>query len=86
MPAFFCTVSGVRIVAPGVSKDVDPEMGHDECREIDGDLVIKPADGWASVPGAGIPKPEAEPQSAEPPAEQPKNDKPARAGGNKERA
>ncbi len=27
--AFFCTVSGEQIVAPGLSKSVDPVNGHD---------------------------------------------------------
>lgn len=27
--AFFCTKTGVRIVAPGVSKEVDPVNGQD---------------------------------------------------------
>lgn len=32
-PAFFCTETGVRIVAPGKSKSVDPVNGVDEYRE-----------------------------------------------------
>ncbi len=31
--AFFCAKTGVRIVAPGVSKAVDPENGQDEYTE-----------------------------------------------------
>lgn len=30
MNAYFCEKTGVRIVAPGVSKAVDPEKGHAE--------------------------------------------------------
>lgn len=30
---FFCSQTGVRIAGPGVSKDVDPENGHDEVVE-----------------------------------------------------
>ena len=49
MPAHFCSVSGVRIAAPGVSKKIDPANGQDEFNEelpsapkADGDK--KPAD------------------------------------------
>ncbi len=31
MSVFFCKETGVRIVAPGVSKSVDAIAGHDEC-------------------------------------------------------
>lgn len=33
MPAFFCEKSGLRLVAPGVSKLVDPINGVDEFKE-----------------------------------------------------
>jgi hypothetical protein len=33
--AFFCTVSGARIAAPGVSKAVDPVNGQDEYSEAE---------------------------------------------------
>jgi len=39
MPAYFCTKSGARIVAPGVSKAVDPVNGQDECTADDDEHV-----------------------------------------------
>lgn len=38
--AHFCTQTGARIAAPGVSKAVDPENGHDEIIEVDGEEVV----------------------------------------------
>lgn len=49
MPAFFCTKTGVRIIAPGICKDVDPVNGQDVYREseaapsVDDDKTTKPA-------------------------------------------
>lgn len=41
MPAYFCTATGARIAAPGVSKAVDPTNGQDEVIEAeDGSLRI----------------------------------------------
>jgi len=39
MPAYFCTKTGARIVAPGVSKAVDPVNGHEECTADDDEHV-----------------------------------------------
>ncbi len=56
MPAYFCEKTGVRIVKPGVSKSVDPVNGHDECLEIDGQIVLvselgkQPAQATESAP------------------------------------
>lgn len=41
--AFFCTKTGVRIVAPGVSKEVDPVNGQD--------VYVAPASESAKGPG-----------------------------------
>lgn len=70
MNAHFCSKTGVRIVAPGVSKAVDPENGQNECLEgPDGKLVVvepKPEKGSkkpkeeqpASAEAGSEPKPE----------------------------
>ena len=69
MAAYFCEKTGVRIVAPGMSKDVDPVNGKDECREFKGEIVLKPAGGWDLLDSAFAPKAET-------------SEKPARAGSN----
>lgn len=46
--AYFCTVTGARIVAPGVCKAVDPVNGQDECNE--GDPEPKPRGKSADAP------------------------------------
>jgi len=41
MPAYFCTKTGARIVAPGVSKAVDPVNGQEECTADDEHVKTK---------------------------------------------
>jgi hypothetical protein len=57
--AFFCKESGARIVAPGVSKRIDPEAGANEVIELeDGTLkVVFPAPQKSEpAKGTGAPK------------------------------
>lgn len=65
--AFFCTKTGVRIAAAGVSKAVDPEKGHAEVVDVDG--VEVPVEAPAKAKGKG-------PKADAPPAEPPKGDAP----------
>jgi len=75
MPAHFCTVTGARIVAPGVSKAVDPEHGHDECVEMEnGPARIVPQPGSELAP---TPEPTTESKADAPKASA---DKPAKSG------
>jgi hypothetical protein len=62
--AFFCTQSGARIAAPGVSKAIDPIAGHDEVIELpDGSLqVVGSADAKAA---SSVDKSPAKPGSKE---------------------
>lgn len=81
---FFCTKTGVRIAAPGVSKAVDPKDGHDEVVEIDGEVVLaskvkapkSDAKGDAKAPKGDAKAPKSDPpKDAPPPAgEAPKAD------------
>ena len=49
--AFFCTNTGVRISAPGVSKAVDPVNGHDEVIELDGvEMTVAQTESLAKKP------------------------------------
>lgn len=51
--AFFCSETGVRIVAPGVCKAVDPKNGQDEFSEpapADPQTETKPARAGANTP------------------------------------
>lgn len=69
--AFFCTKTGVRIAAAGVSKAVDPEKGHAEVVEVDGvEVPVEvPVEAPAKAKGKG-------PKADAPPAEPPKGDAP----------
>lgn len=56
--AFFCEKTGARIVAPGVSKAVDPTNGVDECIELaDGsERIITPGGEPPAEPPKGADK------------------------------
>lgn len=69
--AFFCTKTGVRIAAAGVSKAVDPENGHDEVIEVDGVEVTVASSAPAKPKGEkpapkGVPKSDAKPEATKP--------------------
>jgi hypothetical protein len=51
MKAYFCEKTGVRIVAPGVCKAVDPIKGQDEFNEAEG--APEPAKPETTKPSEG---------------------------------
>lgn len=59
--AYFCEKSGVRIVAPGVSKTVDPDNGHDEFSEPAAPVAI--AEPSKAVDPDATPAPSASTES-----------------------
>lgn len=74
MSVFFCQQTGVRIVAPGVSKSVDPVNGQDEHSEPSPPAADKPpSEGDPALKSATDPTPQTPPTadagvSSKPPA------------------
>lgn len=64
MSVYFCTSTGVRIVAPGVSKAVDPVNGQDEYREAPAVPAAAQKDADPTPPAAKSGGDEGEPSKA----------------------
>jgi hypothetical protein len=58
MNAYFCSKTGVRIVAPGVSKAVDPTNGQDEFSDTKPEKGSKSKESTASADAGSDTKPE----------------------------